>query len=73
MRPASLTAEDAGRRLRGAGHHLVDAAIGFVAGMVAATVIAVVFVLYQPFEFAFMPIAMLLRRCRWSPWRRCCC
>ncbi len=29
--------------------------------MVAATAIAVAFVLWRPFEFAFMPIAMLLR------------
>ena len=40
---------------------LGDAAIGFVTGLVVATVVAASFVLVRPFEFAFMPIAMLLR------------
>jgi len=62
VRPASLTAADARSEAFAAlGTTLVDAAIGFVAGMLLATVIAVGFVLFQPFEFAFMPIALLLR------------
>lgn len=62
VRPASLTAEAARSAAFSAlGTTLVDAAIGFVAGMVVASAIAVGFVLFQPFEFAFMPIAMLLR------------
>jgi ABC-type nitrate/sulfonate/bicarbonate transport system permease component len=62
VRPASLTAEEARSEAFSAlGTTLIDAGIGFVAGMVTATLIAVLFVLYQPFEFAFMPIAMLLR------------
>ncbi len=40
---------------------LGDAAIGFVTGMVVAVVIAASFMIIKPFEFAFMPIAMLLR------------
>ncbi len=62
VRPASLTAAEARAEAFAAlGTTLVDAGIGFVSGMVAATAIAVGFVLYRPFEFAFMPIAMLLR------------
>lgn len=62
VRPASLTAEAARSAAFAAlGTTLLDAAIGFVAGMVIASAIAVGFVLFQPFEFAFMPIAMLLR------------
>jgi ABC-type nitrate/sulfonate/bicarbonate transport system permease component len=62
VRPASLSAADARAASFGAlGGTLVNAAIGFVAGMAIATVIAIGFVLYRPFEFAFMPIAMLLR------------
>lgn len=62
VRPASLTAEAARSAAFSAlGTTLLDAAIGFVAGMVIASAIAVGFVLFQPFEFAFMPIAMLLR------------
>lgn len=62
VRPASLTAEEARSEAFSAlWTTLIDAGIGFVAGMVTATIIAVLFVLYQPFEFAFMPIAMLLR------------
>jgi ABC-type nitrate/sulfonate/bicarbonate transport system permease component len=62
VRPASLTAEEArADALSALGTTLVDAMIGFVAGMVAAIVIAVGFVLFQPFEFTFMPIALLLR------------
>ena len=62
VRPSSLTAEEArSEAFEALWTTLIDAAIGFVAGMVTATIIAVLFVLYQPVEFAFMPIAMLLR------------
>jgi ABC-type nitrate/sulfonate/bicarbonate transport system permease component len=62
VRPASMSAADARAQSFGAlGVTLVDAAIGFVAGMVVATAVAVGFVLFRPFEIAFMPIAMLLR------------
>lgn len=62
VRPASLTAEQARAATFGAlWTTLGNAAIGFVSGMVFATVVAVLFVLYRPLEFAFMPIAMLLR------------
>jgi ABC-type nitrate/sulfonate/bicarbonate transport system permease component len=62
VRPASLSAPDARAASFGAlGTTLLNAAIGFVSGLLVATVIAVGFVLYKPFEFAFMPIAMLLR------------
>ena len=62
VRPASLTAQEArADALSALGTTLVDAMIGFVAGMAAAIVIAVSFVLFQPFEFTFMPIALLLR------------
>lgn len=40
---------------------LGDAGIGFVTGMVIAVLIAASFMIIKPFEFAFMPIAMLLR------------
>jgi hypothetical protein len=62
VRPASLSAAAARAASFGAlGTTLVNAAIGFVSGMVLATVIAIGFVLWKPFELAFMPIAMLLR------------
>ncbi len=62
VRPASLSAAEARAASFGAlGITLVNAGIGFVAGMLVATAIAIGFVLYRPFEFAFMPIAMLLR------------
>ena len=62
IRPASLPAAEARAQLGGAWLvTLGNAAIGFVTGLVAATVIAALFVLVRPFEFAFMPIAMLLR------------
>ncbi|WP_375425566.1 ABC transporter permease [uncultured Friedmanniella sp.] len=62
VRPTSITAEAARSGLRSAWLvTLLDAGIGFVTGLVAATVIAVLFILFKPFEFAFMPIAMLLR------------
>lgn len=40
---------------------LGHAAIGFVFGVGASIVIAIVFALFRPIEFMFMPIAMLLR------------
>ncbi len=40
---------------------LTDAAIGFVAGMLAAVVVAAIFVVSRPAAQTFMPIAMLLR------------
>lgn len=62
IRPASLTAEAARTEsLAALGTTLVDATIGFVAGMATAIAVAIGFVLFRPFEFAFMPIAMLLR------------
>jgi ABC-type nitrate/sulfonate/bicarbonate transport system permease component len=62
VRPASLTAEAARASSFGAlGTTLVNAAIGFVSGMVAATVIAIAMVSWRPFEFAFLPIAIVLR------------
>ena len=62
IRPTSLPAEAARAQLFGAWRvTLGNAAIGFVTGLVVATVIAALFVLIRPFEFAFMPIAMLLR------------
>jgi ABC-type nitrate/sulfonate/bicarbonate transport system permease component len=62
IRPASMTAEQARAESFGAlWTTLGNAAVGFVSGMVVATAIAVAFVLFRPFEFAFMPIAMLLR------------
>ena len=62
VRPASLTAEAARAASFGAlATTLGNAAIGFVSGMAVATAVAVGFVLWRPFELAFMPIAMLLR------------
>ncbi|MDT7581674.1 MAG: hypothetical protein QOK35_2938 [Pseudonocardiales bacterium] len=62
VRPASLSAEAARAASFGAlGATLVNAAIGFVSGLVLATAVAVGFVLWRPFEMAFMPIALLLR------------
>jgi ABC-type nitrate/sulfonate/bicarbonate transport system permease component len=62
VRPTSLSAEDARAQLRGAWLvTLGNAAIGFTTGLVVAMVIAALFVMFKPFEFAFMPIAMLLR------------
>jgi ABC-type nitrate/sulfonate/bicarbonate transport system permease component len=40
---------------------LGDAAIGFVAGMLAATVVAALIVLFRPVETAVMPVALILR------------
>lgn len=62
VRASSLTADAARSQLFGAWLvTLGDAAIGFVTGLVVASVIAALFVIVKPFEFAFMPIAMLLR------------
>jgi ABC-type nitrate/sulfonate/bicarbonate transport system permease component len=62
IRPASISAETARAELRAAWLVTVaDAGIGFVTGMVVATLVAMAFVLVKPIEFAFMPIAMLLR------------
>jgi ABC-type nitrate/sulfonate/bicarbonate transport system permease component len=62
IRPQSLSAEAARSELWGAlGTTLIDAAIGFFTGLAIALVIAALFVLVPAVEFAFMPIAMLLR------------
>lgn len=62
VRASSLTADAARSQLFGAWVvTLGDAAIGFATGLVVASVVAALFVLVKPFEFAFMPIAMLLR------------
>ncbi|MCW2809869.1 MAG: ABC-type nitrate/sulfonate/bicarbonate transport system, permease component [Friedmanniella sp.] len=62
VRPASVTDAAARSQLLAAWLvTLVDAGIGFVTGLVVAMVIAASFILVKPFEFAFMPIAMLLR------------
>ncbi|WP_229674698.1 ABC transporter permease [Nakamurella endophytica] len=47
--------------LSGLGITLSDAAIGFVSGTVLAVLVAVLFTLVRPLEFAFLPLAMLLR------------
>lgn len=62
VRPTSLTAEQArGDLLVAWTVTLADAGTGFLAGLLVATVVAVSFVLVRPLEFAFMPLAMLLR------------
>jgi ABC-type nitrate/sulfonate/bicarbonate transport system permease component len=62
VRPTSITAQAARADLRSAWLvTLADAGIGFVTGLVIATLVAMAFVLVKPFEFAFLPIAMLLR------------
>jgi ABC-type nitrate/sulfonate/bicarbonate transport system permease component len=62
VRATSLTAEAARAQLLHAWLvTLGNAGVGFLTGMVVAIVIAASFVLIRPFEFAFMPIAMLLR------------
>jgi ABC-type nitrate/sulfonate/bicarbonate transport system permease component len=62
VRPTSLTAEQArGDLLSAWTVTLADAGTGFLAGLLVATVVAVSFVLVGPLEFAFMPLAMLLR------------
>lgn len=62
VRPTSLT--DAAARAALLSAWLVtvgDALIGFTTGLVVASAIAAAFILFKPFEFAFLPIAMLLR------------
>ena len=62
VRPTSLTAEQArGDLLSAWTVTLADAGTGFLAGLLVATAVAVSFVLVGPLEFAFMPLAMLLR------------
>lgn len=62
VRATSLTDTQARAALRSAWLvTLGDAGIGFLTGLVVASAIAAGFVLFQPFEFAFLPIAMLLR------------
>lgn len=62
VRPASLSGAQArAATLDALLTTLADAAIGFGAGMLLATATAIGFVLVKPLEFAFMPIAMLLR------------
>ena len=47
--------------LQNLGQTMIDAFLGFAAGMVGAVVVAGVFVLFRGVETALMPIAMLLR------------
>ncbi len=47
--------------LDGLWHTLGDAGIGYLAGTVAAVVVAVTFVLFRSVERALMPVAMMLR------------
>jgi len=62
VRASSITADAARSQLLGAWLvTLADAAIGFATGLLVASVVAALFVVVRPFEFAFMPIAMLLR------------
>ena len=62
VRPASLTAAEARAAASGRwGPRWSTRPSASSPGMLVATVVAVGFVLYRPFEFAFMPIAMLLR------------
>jgi len=62
IRPTSLSDQAARGALRSAWLvTLGDATLGFLTGLAVALLIAVGFVVFKPFEFAFMPIAMLLR------------
>ena len=62
VRATSLTDEQARAQLLYAWLvTLGNAGIGFVTGLTIALVIAASFILVKPLEFAFMPIAMLLR------------
>jgi ABC-type nitrate/sulfonate/bicarbonate transport system permease component len=60
-----VTSPDAGSNWShintGLGRTLVDAGVGFIAGLLAAFVVAVLFVLSQTIEAAFLPIAMIIR------------
>lgn len=62
VRPTTLSLGAARSQLLGGlGTTLIDAGLGFAAGILIALVIASAFVLFRPFELAFLPIAMLLR------------
>jgi ABC-type nitrate/sulfonate/bicarbonate transport system permease component len=62
VRPTTMSASSArSQALHALATTLTDAGIGFAVGLVIALVIASLFVLFAAFEFAFMPIAMLLR------------
>jgi ABC-type nitrate/sulfonate/bicarbonate transport system permease component len=54
-------AENRAQMVAGLWTTLRDAGTGFAAGLAAACLAAAAFVLFKPFEYAFMPIAMLLR------------
>ncbi|TVT47105.1 ABC transporter permease subunit [Amycolatopsis rhizosphaerae] len=54
-------AEHRGAVFGALGRTLTDAALGYGGGLAAALVLATVFVLFSPFEQAFLPIVMLLR------------
>jgi ABC-type nitrate/sulfonate/bicarbonate transport system permease component len=60
-----VTSPDAGSNWAhintGLGRTLVDAGVGFAAGLLAAFIVAVLFVLSQTIEAAFLPIAMIVR------------
>lgn len=58
---ADDAAETRAQILAGLGVTLGDAAIGFVAGMLAATLAAALIVLSRPVETAVMPVALILR------------
>ncbi|GAB2876169.1 ABC transporter permease [Nocardioides pacificus] len=63
---AYLVTEDDAAEARGEirallGRTLLDSGIGFVAGMLAAIVLAAAIVLWKPLESAAMPVAMILR------------
>jgi ABC-type nitrate/sulfonate/bicarbonate transport system permease component len=47
--------------LSGLGRTLTDAGVGFIAGLVAATVVAMIFILVRPVERALLPIAVTVR------------
>ncbi len=62
VRPTTMTAEQARAASFGAlWITLTNALIGFVAGLVVAVSVACSFILLKPLEFAFMPVALLLR------------
>ena len=61
VRPASLTAADARAEASRRSAQPWSTPRSVSSPACSATVIAVGFVLFQPFEFAFMPIALLLR------------
>ncbi|MCW2497343.1 ABC transporter permease subunit [Jatrophihabitans sp.] len=62
VRPQSMSpAQARSEALHGLQTTLADAGLGFFVGLFVSAVIASLFVLFQPFEFAFMPVALLLR------------